>query len=514
MEEFEIWKKIFNEFLKDELYRLREIVSPLNLSIKIVADYQFRSRWYAAYLNSRGAIQNGVIEVAINYPLLFKAMKRRGIAQDEFNIEAQARITLGHEVAHGIIGYLRILNPTNLSKSLRILRRCGKKIEEEYAEEFGESRFPEATGIFSSVIERGIDEISEKHIPLNESHAVRMWHYTTFENAIEIIATNMFLLQQNDDTEDDAKILKGKEWFSGDNKTTPPKYMLCTTRIRDCKAGYSSMFLRDFLSKGEGFCRIEINEDAVNISNKMIVRSQPDVVNIGATADYNPKNWNYEDKYGYVTPNWENQHEERILSNKPYLLAYPLIRRMDFLLKDTESVKELKEWLNWRREFVGKVFIYTNVNDFNFQSKNTALLKESGNDEITYEISNDCIQMYLNGDNIGGIQFNPSDIEDIYSEYSDSVEDFDDSILRQFSSDISIVNIEDVWVNKSFQGKGLFRRIFQIGMDILSKRFQQFILRASSDNGFPEDKLVDIYREFGFIPYQETYNDGTIMFKT
>ena len=274
------------------------------------------------------------------------------------------------------------------------------------------------------------------------------------------------------------------------------------------------MFLRDFLSKGEGFCRIEINEDAVNISNKMIVRSQPDVINIGATADYNPKNWDYEDKYGYVTPNWENQHEERILSNKPYLLAYPLIRRMDFLVRDPDDAKELRGWLNWRREFVGKVFIYTNVNDFNFQSKNTALLKESGNDEITYEISNGCIQMCLNGDNIGGIQFNPSDIEDIYSEYSDSVEDFDDTILRQFSSDISIVNIEDVWVNKSFQGKGLFRRIFQIGMDILSKRFQQFILRASSDNGFPEDKLVDIYREFGFIPYQETYNDGIIMFKT
>ena len=66
MDEFENWKKIFNGFLKDELYRLREIVSPLNLSIKIVADYQFRSRWFAAYLNSRGAI---VVIFAIVTPL-------------------------------------------------------------------------------------------------------------------------------------------------------------------------------------------------------------------------------------------------------------------------------------------------------------------------------------------------------------------------------------------------------------------------------------------------------------
>ena len=184
MEEFEIWKKIFNGFLKDELYRLREIVSPLNLSIKIVAGYQFRSRWYAAYLHSRGEIRNGVIEVAINYPFLFKAMKRQGIAQDEFNIEAQARISLGHEVAHGVIDYLRTLEPRSLSKSLRMIRRCGRKQEEEYAEEFGESRFPEATGIFSSVVESAIDEMSEMsemsetNIPLNESRAVRMWYYT------------------------------------------------------------------------------------------------------------------------------------------------------------------------------------------------------------------------------------------------------------------------------------------------------------------------------------------------
>ena len=49
-------------------------------------------------------------------------------------------------------------------------------------------------------------------------------------------------------------------------------------------------------------------------------------------------------------------------------------------------------------------------------------------------------------------------------------------------------------------------------MNVLSNKYSQFILRACSDNGFPEQKLVSIYEELGFIPYQETEQDGTIMY--
>ena len=54
--------------------------------------------------------------------------------------------------------------------------------------------------------------------------------------------------------------------------------------------------------------------------------------------------------------------------------------------------------------------------------------------------------------------------------------------------------------------------MLEIAMNVLGSKYRQFILRACSDNGFPEQKLVSIYQNFGFIPYQETEQDGTIMY--
>jgi len=135
------------------------------------------------------------------------------------------------------------------------------------------------------------------------------------------------------------------------------------------------------------------------------------------------------------------------------------------------------------------------------------------NSNISYEIDGDTITFKNNrGKEIGGLIFTAAYYDDILSEYSDSVDDFDTSVMRKFDYNIPIVNIEDVWINKEFQGQNLFRKIFEAGLDILTKKYQQFILRACSDNGFPEYKLVDIYNDFGFISYQETESDGTIMF--
>jgi predicted outer membrane repeat protein len=135
------------------------------------------------------------------------------------------------------------------------------------------------------------------------------------------------------------------------------------------------------------------------------------------------------------------------------------------------------------------------------------------NSNITYEIDGDTITFKNNrGEEIGGLIFTAAYYDDILSEYSDSVDDFDTSVMRKFNYNKQIVNIEDVWINKEFQGQNLFRKIFETGLDILTKKYQQFILRACSDNGFPEYKLVDIYNDFGFISYQETESDGTIMF--
>lgn len=134
------------------------------------------------------------------------------------------------------------------------------------------------------------------------------------------------------------------------------------------------------------------------------------------------------------------------------------------------------------------------------------------NNYITYEIKNNNIVFKNNEGDVGQMTYNVAYVDDILSEYNDSVEDFDESIVKKFNYNKPIVNIEDVWVYKEFQGQNLFRKIFKTGLDILTKKYDQFILRACSDNGFPEYKLVDIYNDFGFISYQETESDGTIMF--
>lgn len=133
--------------------------------------------------------------------------------------------------------------------------------------------------------------------------------------------------------------------------------------------------------------------------------------------------------------------------------------------------------------------------------------------KITYEIyNNSIIFKSTKGIEIGEMVFNVASYEDILNEYNDSVDDFDATILRKFNYNNPIVNIEDVWVHKEFRGQNLFRSIINIGLNTLNKKYDQFILRACSDSGFPEDKLVSIYNDFGFITYQETESEGTIMF--
>lgn len=47
-----------------------------------------------------------MITIAVNYSHLYEEMRKRGIDNDDFNIEAQAKITVGHEIGHGIVYYL------------------------------------------------------------------------------------------------------------------------------------------------------------------------------------------------------------------------------------------------------------------------------------------------------------------------------------------------------------------------------------------------------------------------
>lgn len=133
--------------------------------------------------------------------------------------------------------------------------------------------------------------------------------------------------------------------------------------------------------------------------------------------------------------------------------------------------------------------------------------------ETSFRISDNTLIFTKGDEEIGGLTFNVSSISEIESEYSDSVEDFDPNVLNRFYPNKPVVNIEDIWVNRKYQGLGYFRDELKLGMDYLTAKYSQFILRACSDNNFPEKKLVEIYQEFGFEPYQETESDGTIMFR-
>ena len=133
--------------------------------------------------------------------------------------------------------------------------------------------------------------------------------------------------------------------------------------------------------------------------------------------------------------------------------------------------------------------------------------------DITAELNGGNVIFKLNETEIGELAVNIGYFDDIQNEYSDSIEDFDNSIMRKFDYNKPIVNIEDIWVYKNFRGQNLFREMLNKGLELLTRKYSQFILRASSDNGFPENKLVEIYKDAGFIPYQETEEDGTIMFQ-
>ena len=138
------------------------------------------------------------------------------------------------------------------------------------------------------------------------------------------------------------------------------------------------------------------------------------------------------------------------------------------------------------------------------------MLREE-NDSLSVRKENEMMRFYIGNEEVGGLCYTIGYIDTIISEYEDSVNDFNPRIMHAFDSNNKILNIEDIWINRGFRGHGLFRQELHLALDELKKISRQFILRACSDNGFPEDKLVKIYSDFGFRILQETDEDGVIM---
>ena len=179
--DFSDWKTTFDRYLGEMLDEIKEdYLDGFGLSVVMDDKYNFSGkRWLAVYERRRGRIKDGVIAIGINYPKLYSGMCELGTDKDDFNIEAQARITIGHEIGHGLVDFLRSQDKTQASESVEGLvkvRRCSGRYEEALVEEFGESLFPEATLVWSS--ELG-DVLRDYHKALSQKELKEDWGKTS-----------------------------------------------------------------------------------------------------------------------------------------------------------------------------------------------------------------------------------------------------------------------------------------------------------------------------------------------
>ena len=160
---YEEWCDEFMGYANEMVSELQsDYMNGLGLRIVLNTGYNFgRKRWLAVYEQSSGKLSQGIISIGVNLPLIYRTMKRKGIVDDEFNIEAQARISIGHEVGHGIVDYLTDYYDGDSEAVQEFLNGYwnGAYDEEELVEEFGEWCFPDATGVYSSVLGDLLEEI-------------------------------------------------------------------------------------------------------------------------------------------------------------------------------------------------------------------------------------------------------------------------------------------------------------------------------------------------------------------
>lgn len=153
---FSRFKTDFDTFVdKAVIFANKNFLEPLGLSCEIV-EYDFGSRrWLASYIGG-SATDEQTVQIGINHKHMFNTMKKHGIEEDIFNIEAQARISIGHECGHGILEYLRetfliylLQYEDDLTAEENALideyLELYEDDEEELVEHFGECFFPPAT---------------------------------------------------------------------------------------------------------------------------------------------------------------------------------------------------------------------------------------------------------------------------------------------------------------------------------------------------------------------------------
>lgn len=160
---FNKWKTVFDSYLDEMENEMKEFIEHLGLQLIFDDNYNFsRKPWLAVYVKSRNFIKDNIILIGINFPRIYSRMCELDIDEDNFNIEAQARITVGHEIGHGLVDFMKStvhIDETRQYPNLHKVMICSKIREEKIVEEFGESLFPEATSVYDSILREALDEL-------------------------------------------------------------------------------------------------------------------------------------------------------------------------------------------------------------------------------------------------------------------------------------------------------------------------------------------------------------------
>lgn len=131
----------YKDFINDVLVEINDYLTDFGLSCTINSKYDFTGYYKncVAVYQYRSVMNNGKMRVALNLPLILSH------DLDEDNVELQIKISLWHEVGHGIVQWIKSLRrkdtqmKTNIFKGeiLKDLRYILNN-EEDVVEEFGE----------------------------------------------------------------------------------------------------------------------------------------------------------------------------------------------------------------------------------------------------------------------------------------------------------------------------------------------------------------------------------------
>lgn len=159
----EEWNKRFFSFVEQAISEIQgSYLSKLGLTVELVHDYDFEDNsWLASYISSLGQIGNRIIPIALNPKRLYQLMRKKGIANDMIELEAQAYVSVGHEIGHGIVDYLREWYDGENEDVYALIKNLNDGVidEEVLVEEFGEHLIPGITGQRSSDLANILDRI-------------------------------------------------------------------------------------------------------------------------------------------------------------------------------------------------------------------------------------------------------------------------------------------------------------------------------------------------------------------